>query len=108
MVTISLPSGVLLSEDWGAASLAKLAGHRLQARGTTRRQQQRARAQERWGHRVEQRCDLQRQIDARRQRITVLGQALAGLDASDPLYEIDSEKAQLMTHLQGALANSAL
>jgi hypothetical protein len=95
-------------EDREAVALAKLAGHRLQERGATRRQQQRARAHERLGRWVERRYDLQRQIETHAQKITVLERELAGLDASTPLYEIDSEKDQLMTHLKVALANSAL
>lgn len=89
-------------------ALAKLAGHRLQERATSTRQSIQQKYNDcliRW---TAKRSILQSQIEHHSKLIHSLEKSLADINPNEPLYEINPEKDQIMTHFKVALANSAL
>ena len=91
-----------------ATEMAKLEGKRLQARGTGARQEKQQRYSQRLANYSIKEAELLRKIDKHQQIIATLESKRACVDEEAPLYEIDTEKDQIMTHLKVALANSAL
>jgi hypothetical protein len=91
-----------------AIELAKLSGKRLQERGTTARQEKQQRYSERLSKYAVQEAVLLQKIDEHQRILAKLHSKRTSLNEQAPLYEVDPEKDQIMTHLKVALANSAL
>lgn len=91
-----------------ATEMAKLEGKRLQGRGTGARQDRQQRYSQRLANYAIKEAELLRKIDTHQNIIATLESKRACVDEEAPLYEIDTEKDQIMTHLKVALANSAL
>ena len=91
-----------------AIGMAKLEGKRLQERGTVARQEKQQRYSERLSKYAVQEAMLVQKIDEHQQTIARWESKRSSLNEEAPLYEIDTEKDQIMTHLKVALANSAL
>ena len=88
--------------------VAGLNGRRLQQRGTKRRQEQQTRITDRltrW--QVQQALGEEQQTVLQGQIQTVQAE-LAALPAAAPLWEVDAEKDQIVTHLKGATGNAVL
>ncbi len=88
--------------------VAGLNGRRLQERGTPRRQEQQAHLTTRLGQWKVQQAQVVEQQVALQQKIQVVQAELAALPADAPLWEVDAEKDQIVTHLKGATANAVL
>lgn len=91
-----------------AIEMAKLSGKHLQARGTPARQEKHQRYSERLATYAVQEAGLLQKIDDHQRTIAKLESKRASLHEETPLYEVDTEKDQIMTHVKVALANSAL
>ena len=91
-----------------AMEMAKLEGKRLQARGTTARQQKQQRYSQRLATYAIKEAELLQKIDTHQKILATLESQRASVDQDAPLYEVDTQKDQIMTHLKVALANSAL
>jgi hypothetical protein len=86
--------------------VAGLTGRRLQPRGTARRQAQQTRITARLKKWQAQLTALQEQQTAMEQKLQAVQADLAALPAEAPLWEVDAEKDQIVTHLKIATANA--
>ena len=88
--------------------VADLSGRRLQERGTKRRQEHQARITDRLTRWQIQQAQVEEQKSSLQQQIQGLQADLATLSAEAPLWEVEAEKDQIVTHLKGATVNAVL
>lgn len=91
-----------------ARDLANLSGKHVHARATAVRQAQHQQYSQRLAQYAVKEAEVVHKIANHQRLLTTLASQRASVDEDALLYEIDTEKDQIMTHLKVAVANCAL